>query len=179
MYQALFEIILWFIFVKRKRKVTSLKRFLKWTPVVLLLFGVGPVSSALAEEYGGGEHEAPWIDAKLADNALIDKEIDRNQFPATIANFSNNFSDDLPSTLSANAIARNSVHSQTSEPPTSQQSSAAYSNQEGPFFRYSFFVSSLYLVAYLIVFIIGLVGNCVVMIVVIRSSRMRNVTNML
>ena len=192
MYQALFEIILWFIFVKRKRKATSLKRFLKWTPVVLLLFGVSPVSSALIAEQSSphnnqysGEHEAagPPIDGKLADNAqidaLIDKEIDRNQFPATIANFSNNFSDDLPSTLNAYANARNSVHSQTFEPPTGQQSSVAYSNQEGPFFRYSFFVSSIYLVAYLIVFIIGLVGNCVVMIVVIRSSRMRNVTNML
>ena len=181
MYQALFEIILWFIFVKRKRKVTSLKRFLKLTPVVLLL-GVAPVSSALI---GSGHGDAngssgPPIDGKLADYGPIDNEIDRNQFPATIANILN-LSDDLRSTLSANAFAHNgSVHRQTLEPPTGQQqSSAAYSNQEGPFFRYSFFVSSIYLVAYCFVFIIGLVGNCVVMIVVIRSSRMRNVTNML
>lgn len=182
MYQALFEIILWFLFVKRKRKVTSLRRFLKWTPLhvapFLLLLSLTPVSSAFVEPDQATASAAP-NDGKLADNAPIDKEIDRNQFPATIANLSDDFSDDLAASTFANS--RNSANSQTFEPPTGsqQQQSAAYSNQDGPFFRYSFFVSSIYLVAYLVVFIIGLVGNCVVMIVVIRSSRMRNVTNML
>lgn len=46
-------------------------------------------------------------------------------------------------------------------------------------FRHSFFVSSIYVVAYSVVFIIGLVGNCMVMIVVARASRMRNATNFL
>lgn len=187
MYQALFEIILWFIFVKRKRKVTSLKRFLKWTPlhiVPLLLLSVASVSSAFVSAEPNGSQPAASagetpIEGKLADNASIDKEIDRNQFPVTIADLSKNFSDDLLASVFVNG--RNSVNSQTFEPPTGsqQQQPAAYSNQDGPFFRYSFFVSSLYLAAYSIVFIIGLVGNCVVMIVVIRSSRMRNVTNML
>ncbi|KAE8737441.1 SIFamide Receptor 1, partial [Frankliniella occidentalis] len=44
-------------------------------------------------------------------------------------------------------------------------------------YRYSFTTALVYFIAYLLVFAIGLVGNCFVIAVVFRSPRMRTVTN--
>lgn len=45
------------------------------------------------------------------------------------------------------------------------------------FYRHSIAMTIVFCVAYLIVFIVGLIGNCFVIMVVYRSPRMRNVTN--
>ncbi|XP_068082266.1 uncharacterized protein [Anabrus simplex] len=45
------------------------------------------------------------------------------------------------------------------------------------FYRHSFAMTAVYCVAYLLVFAVGLVGNCFVIAVVYRSPRMRTVTN--
>lgn len=45
------------------------------------------------------------------------------------------------------------------------------------FYRHSVAMTAIYCVAYLIVFAVGLVGNCLVIAVVYRSPRMRTVTN--
>ena len=46
-----------------------------------------------------------------------------------------------------------------------------------PFYRHSFAMSAVYCFAYIVVFAVGLVGNCFVIAVVYRSPRMRTVTN--
>lgn len=46
-----------------------------------------------------------------------------------------------------------------------------------PIYRYSLDLSLLLIVGYLSVFIIGLVGNLCVVIVVLQTPKMRNVTN--
>lgn len=45
------------------------------------------------------------------------------------------------------------------------------------FYRHSVGMTVLYCVAYIVVFIVGLIGNCFVIAVVYRSPRMRTVTN--
>ena len=50
-------------------------------------------------------------------------------------------------------------------------------SQADLFYRHSPVVTVLYCLAYLTVFIIGLVGNCLVVAVVFRTPRMRTVTN--
>lgn len=45
------------------------------------------------------------------------------------------------------------------------------------FYRHSLAMTAVYCVAYLLVFAVGLVGNCFVIAVVFRSPRMRTVTN--
>lgn len=45
------------------------------------------------------------------------------------------------------------------------------------FYRHSMAMTAVYCVAYLLVFAVGLVGNCFVIAVVFRSPRMRTVTN--
>lgn len=45
------------------------------------------------------------------------------------------------------------------------------------FFRHNGAMTAVYCVAYLVVFVVGLVGNCFVIAVVYRSPRMRTVTN--
>ncbi|KAK9505856.1 hypothetical protein O3M35_009828 [Rhynocoris fuscipes] len=44
-------------------------------------------------------------------------------------------------------------------------------------YRHSIAMTIVFCIAYLIVFIVGLIGNCFVIMVVYRSPRMRNVTN--
>lgn len=46
-----------------------------------------------------------------------------------------------------------------------------------PFFRHSLAMTAVYCFAYILVFAVGLVGNCFVIAVVYRSPRMRTVTN--
>ena len=156
MYETLFEIILWFIFLKQKSKY-KVVHFFKYTLLLNILFVQlrFPFSSAFKN---GNTYDS--FDFKASSNLIL----------ATVTNFSsdNNFSNTFSDTLS-NKFTNSNVNS--------QELSQSYSN--APLFRHSFFVSAIYLVAYLIVFIIGLVGNCFVMIVVIRSNRMRNATNFL
>uniref|UniRef100_A0AAN0LHY1 Neuropeptide SIFamide receptor n=1 Tax=Polyphagotarsonemus latus TaxID=1204166 RepID=A0AAN0LHY1_9ACAR len=52
-----------------------------------------------------------------------------------------------------------------------------YDINETPMFRHTILVSVIYLIAYSLVFILGFIGNCCVIFVVIRSSQMRNATN--
>lgn len=51
------------------------------------------------------------------------------------------------------------------------------SNLPELFYRHSLAMTAVYCVAYLLVFAIGLVGNCFVIAVVFRTPRMRTVTN--
>lgn len=150
MYETLFGIILWFIFIRTKRKVTSLKwMFFKWTLLSLLNVKFSAqISSAFVV---------------FENNTLIDSRIDRTPLPDTNSVYDSN---DTLNFVSAANVPPNDTSEQP-ELPMAQ------------FFRHSLFVSAIYIVAYSVVFIIGLVGNCVVMIVVIRSSRMRNATNFL
>lgn len=144
----LVEIFLWSVFVKRKRKTTNLKQFLKWTVFNL-------ISIVLANTL---KSNASLI---LDDNTQLNNELTGEyEIPETV---SNKFS---------NSVLTDQTNNQESLLPIVQQSNNIL-------FRHTFFVSAIYFVAYLIVFIIGLVGNCVVMIVVIKSSRMRNATNFL
>jgi hypothetical protein len=46
-----------------------------------------------------------------------------------------------------------------------------------PFYRHSLAMTAVYCFAYILVFAVGLVGNCFVIAVVYRSPRMRTVTN--
>ncbi|KAJ4434045.1 hypothetical protein ANN_16364 [Periplaneta americana] len=46
-----------------------------------------------------------------------------------------------------------------------------------PFYRHTFAMTAVYCFAYILVFAVGLVGNCFVIAVVYRSPRMRTVTN--
>lgn len=46
-----------------------------------------------------------------------------------------------------------------------------------PLYRHTVTLTAVYCVAYVIVFIVGLIGNSFVIAVVLRSPRMRTVTN--
>lgn len=48
---------------------------------------------------------------------------------------------------------------------------------DGLLYRHSVTLTAVYCVAYVIVFIVGLIGNSFVIAVVLRSPRMRTVTN--
>ena len=52
-----------------------------------------------------------------------------------------------------------------------------YSMEQIPFYRHSLAMTAVYCFAYILVFAVGLVGNCFVIAVVYRSPRMRTVTN--
>lgn len=54
---------------------------------------------------------------------------------------------------------------------------AANGTEPIPFYRHSFAMTAVYCFAYILVFAVGLVGNCFVIAVVYRSPRMRTVTN--
>lgn len=49
--------------------------------------------------------------------------------------------------------------------------------EQVPFYRHSLAMTAVYCFAYMLVFAVGLVGNCFVVAVVYRSPRMRTVTN--
>lgn len=65
----------------------------------------------------------------------------------------------------------------TNSTPTADP--AEPSNQTVPYlyYRHTVAMTIVYCIAYLIVFVVGLVGNIFVIMVVYRSPRMRNVTN--
>ncbi|KAJ9587726.1 hypothetical protein L9F63_018834, partial [Diploptera punctata] len=52
-----------------------------------------------------------------------------------------------------------------------------YTMEQIPFYRHSLAMTAVYCFAYILVFAVGLVGNCFVIAVVYRSPRMRTVTN--
>jgi hypothetical protein len=54
---------------------------------------------------------------------------------------------------------------------------AGNSTDAVPFYRHSLAMTAVYCFAYILVFAVGLVGNCFVIAVVYRSPRMRTVTN--
>lgn len=83
--------------------------------------------------------------------------------------------------LANNLIELVTQHNDTGPPDGYGDSSASNLSLNGTepdmVYRHSMPIILLYCVAYLIVFLVGLVGNCFVIAVVYRSPRMRTVTN--
>lgn len=165
MYVTLFELLLWFIFVRRRKGITDnnlncKQKFLNSTQWLINFIFLNHLTTISTTNL---DNSSAFI---LNNNSLLDNLID------------NNLNNNLPiSTISSVNFSNNFLD--TTNNLNSQKSSTFTNQSNGPLFRHTFFVSTIFIFAYSIVFIIGLVGNLCVMIVVIRSSRMRNATNFL
>lgn len=170
MYLALFELFLWFIFVRR-RKVTSLNYFLRWTLLNLMFYDLSSSSAFILEN---NSHVDTLIDTRTFHTIQtnIDTIDTSNQLQVNTDSFSDLNSSNSLDSRNVNNLNDDFKNENNQEIPASQQNA-------GPFFRHTFFVSSIYVFLFCSVFIIGLLGNCCVIVVVIRSPRMRNATNFL
>lgn len=79
------------------------------------------------------------------------------------------------------AIGIGTINDTANDNDNSVNGSAAFDGNDLPdfslFYRHSLTLTVIYCVAYIVVFIVGLVGNSFVIAVVLRSPRMRTVTN--
>jgi hypothetical protein len=84
---------------------------------------------------------------------------------------------------SMNSYHENGLENSVQDEPASGLEStgmnvtAANLTEQVPFYRHSLAMTAVYCFAYILVFAVGLVGNCFVIAVVYRSPRMRTVTN--
>lgn len=75
------------------------------------------------------------------------------------------------------SMSRLFINSSSNDASDSSSEQVLPSATDRLLYRHSMAMSAVYCVAYIIVFVVGLIGNCFVIAVVYRSPRMRTVTN--